>query len=292
MPDLDYGNLEDEGLELAEDRSDEECAPRCEFLTGPAGTGKTFELKRRIEEDPSYGVLCATTGIAAVNLNAVTLNSTLQYFDTASLEDRFTSGALNRVLAKLAKLYRNLGIDEVSMLSGRQLDIIHEALTDVNSYATVKRPMGIVLTGDFCQLPPINSPWAFEAECWPEFEKNTTRLTHFWRHPDQRFLEAINCVRRGDGPAGARLLAEMVEFAERADADFEGTTIYGTNKPADRYNFLTHNRLPGVPYTTRSHRWGRHRTEWTHIPPSVVVEEERLRDGSVQRRPGFLLRQR
>ena len=265
--------LEDQDLELAEDRSDEECAPRCEFLTGPAGTGKTFEIKRRIAEDPSYGILCATTGIAAVNLNSVTLNSVLKYFDTESLEDRFTSGVLVHILHGLAKIYRNLVIDEVSMLSGQQLDYIHEAMTDVNGYATVKKPMGIVLTGDFCQLPPIKSPWAFTADCWPEFEKNTVKLDHFWRHPDPRFLEAINCVRRGDGPSGARLLAGMVEFAERADTHYDGTTIYGKNVEVDRYNFVAHNRLSGVPTTVDSRRWGKHRSEWKHIPNKLTLKE-------------------
>ena len=54
----------------------------CEFLTGVAGSGKTFEVKRRIEVNPKYATLCATTGISAVNLNATTINSLLRYFDT------------------------------------------------------------------------------------------------------------------------------------------------------------------------------------------------------------------
>ena len=58
---------------------------RCSFLTGAAGTGKTYMVREQIANDPTDGVLSATTGIAAVNLNTVTLNSLLKYFDTDSL---------------------------------------------------------------------------------------------------------------------------------------------------------------------------------------------------------------
>src|SRR5271156_2414820 len=49
----------------------------CEFLTGPAGSGKTTELRRRLEADPLYAVMSASSGIAAVNLNATTIHSLL-----------------------------------------------------------------------------------------------------------------------------------------------------------------------------------------------------------------------
>src|SRR5947208_10565814 len=52
-----------------------------EFLTGAAGTGKTWEVRRRMQADRRYGVLAATTGIAAVNLDTTTINSLLSYFD-------------------------------------------------------------------------------------------------------------------------------------------------------------------------------------------------------------------
>src|ERR1700722_11000926 len=72
-----------------------------EFLTGAAGSGKTFEIMRRIREDAKYGVLAATTGIAAMNLGTITINSLLKFFDTESLEEAFFGG---RLVAKLRDL--------------------------------------------------------------------------------------------------------------------------------------------------------------------------------------------
>ena len=156
----------------------------CEFLCGRAGSGKTFEVLRRCRDDDGYGILTATTGIASVNLGAVTLNSLLGYFDSASMRDAFLSGRLSRALHELALEYRWLIVDEVSMMAADQLDILHRAVEEANRYRDVRRPLGILLVGDFAQLPPIRARWAFDADCWPLFAANTTRLTKVWRQDD------------------------------------------------------------------------------------------------------------
>ena len=178
------GKLEDimKGFEptLSEDYTASSVA--CSFNTGAAGTGKTYNEKKKIEENPAYGVLCATTGIAAINLGATTLNSVLKFFDTDSLRDRFNRGGLTSTLHRIGRKVKKLVIDEVSMMDGRQLDYIFQAMFQVNEFQDMANaPMGIVLTGDFAQLPPIKAPWAFEADCWEHFERNTDTLTKVWR---------------------------------------------------------------------------------------------------------------
>ena len=58
-----------------------------EFITGPAGTGKTTEIRNRRTADPAGVVVAATTGIAAVNLGpeVTTVHSLLKFFDYNSL---------------------------------------------------------------------------------------------------------------------------------------------------------------------------------------------------------------
>lgn len=67
---------------------------RCVFTTGAAGTGKTYYWRQRINDDPSEGELCATTGIAGVNLGTVTINSRLRYYDTESMINAYVSGGV------------------------------------------------------------------------------------------------------------------------------------------------------------------------------------------------------
>ena len=60
------------------------------FLTGPAGTGKTYLTRLALERNPNLGVLAASTGIAAVNLGgAVTINSLLKFYNEESIQTSF-----------------------------------------------------------------------------------------------------------------------------------------------------------------------------------------------------------
>ena len=50
------------------------CAGENVFLTGNAGTGKSFIIKKFIEEHKKRTVVCAPTGIVANNIGGVTLH--------------------------------------------------------------------------------------------------------------------------------------------------------------------------------------------------------------------------
>lgn len=250
----------------------------CEFITGAAGTGKTYLQKKAIEDDPSYGILCATTGIAAINLGATTLNSVLKFFDTNSLRDRFNRGTLAAVLHRLAKKYKAIVIDEISMMDAIQLDLIFQALREVNNYQDMQeknRQMKLILTGDFCQLPPVKAKFVFEAECWEHFERNTTKLTKIWRQEDSGFLEALGYARAGQGKQCVQKLIDLgVTFVPQTIHNFNGTTILPVNTTVDNFNFSALLNVPGTSYTLRRRAWGEQSGEWKNIP-----EELKLKDG-------------
>lgn len=252
--------------------------PHCEYLCGVAGAGKTFLLKKRIEDDPTYGCLMATTGIASINLGTTTINSTLGYFDTVSLRENYDRGRLQGKLRQiiLKQRVRNLCIDEVSMMDADQLDIIHQAVSEVNAYKTVKHPLGIVACGDFCQLSPVKAKWAFQAQCWPEFQKNVTKLTKIWRQTDGRFLEALNHLRCGNGKAALDILQTMTKLQFLRDKNYDGTTILSTNMEVDRHNFTCLQLVKGSVITTQSHRWGKQSGEWRLIPENLQLKENSL----------------
>ena len=244
----------------------------CEFLTGPAGTGKTTELRRRIEADPKYGVLASTTGISAINLGTITINSLLKYFDTESMADSYFRGRLIRALRGLAEDgYKNLCIDECSMMDATQLDILYQAGLDLEREAAA-RSLNLILTGDFCQLPPIKAKWCFEADCWPEFTGNTTRLEKVWRQGDERFLEAVNLTRRGQGAEAASILREISTFTHAVQSDFDGTTILSKNDEVDRFNWLALKKLNTREINVDSQRQGKLRSEWKYIPETLKVK--------------------
>lgn len=259
----------------------------CQFNTGAAGTGKTYNEKKKIEEDPNYGILCATTGIAAINLGATTLNSILKYYDTDSLRDRFNRGGLAGTLHRIGRKVKKLVIDEVSMMDGRQLDYIYQAMFQVNTYEDMQPkyddegklkpgtgPMGIVLTGDFAQLPPIKAPWVFEADCWEHFERNTNTLTKVWRQDNLQFLEAINAARSGKGAKCVEILRALgVKFIPQQEGRFKGTTIMSKNDQVDNFNFSALMDVPGEAFGLKTQTWGDQAGEWKNIPEMLKLKE-------------------
>lgn len=264
-------------FDIEDDSDGDDNQPAHEFVTGAAGTGKSFEINRRLDDDARYGLVAATTGIAAINLGegVTTINAALGYFDTQSLVDAYIRGRLIRRIRKIADDgYKNLIIDEVSMMDARQLDTITRAIGEYNGLkGTGYRKLGIVLTGDFMQLPPVKAQWAFEAESWPTFEANTTRLLKCWRQDDPNFQTALSAVRRGDGHIGASLLSETnAMFAQNNNLDYPGTTLVSRNEDVERFNWACHNGLQGRLTQSESVRWGKQKGEWKLIPDVLQLK--------------------
>lgn len=252
--------------------------PEFEFLTGRAGTGKTTLVRKRMEEvGPDRHVMCATTGIAAVNLGegVLTLNSLLKYFDTRSLNDNWVSGFLEKTLRDLYMAgVERLVIDEVSMLDGKQLQLLVWAIDVVNEWIEEHEPEGrklkITLTGDFCQLPPVKAKFAFEVPEWQRFEQNITMLEKVWRQADAEFLHALNEARAGRG-------AKAVEFFSQfcypnQNQGYTGTTLLAKNQEVDRFNKTRLAEVNGDVVHFGSHRWGKQRGEWKNVPEQLELK--------------------
>ena len=267
MPDL-YAIEDDPSLdELSDETIDIERPGTFEFVTGKAGTGKTYMTKLADAADSKYGLLTATTGIAAVNLGATTVHAALRYSDTDSLRDAYLSGRLTRTMHEIALRKRRLIVDEGSMIDARQLDLWYRAVGEVNRFKDVVEPFGVTIVGDFGQLPPVKSPWAFDASCWHEFAAHTTHLTKVWRQDVGPFLDALNAARVGNGGLAAEILTSLgVRWHTSTDQQFDGTTILPRNVQVNRYNDMALDRVPGKRFAVTSRRWGRQRSEWGEHP--------------------------
>jgi DNA replication protein DnaC len=135
------------------------------FFTGPAGTGKSFLLRKIIEGlsikylgiDDECVAVTASTGLAAYSIGGRTLHS----FAGIKLGTAPTTKLIMDIFKdKKVKLKRWLEvrvliIDEVSMVDCTlfdKLDVIARAVRGVD------KPFGgiqLVITGDFFQLPPV-----------------------------------------------------------------------------------------------------------------------------------------
>jgi ATP-dependent DNA helicase PIF1 len=277
---------------------DPNCPTPCAFITGRAGVGKSTILRERCAADPRYAVLAASTGIAAINLGTVTIHSLLGFFDTDSLRDAYIKGQAQRRLTRLAdEGYRNVVVDECSMISKDVLDVLVRVFDDVNGRRLEKgdRAVGLILCGDGCQLPAIPdrpagyhptpgrrrvaipTPWFFDSVFWPRFACNTTHLTKVWRQADPRFLAALAFARAGRGRDCLQVLQSAGQrFEQGVDMQFEGTTVVGKNDEVDRINQIRLDREKGRPISLPSRRWaagGRVRPEWKNVPERTILRE-------------------
>jgi ATP-dependent exoDNAse (exonuclease V) alpha subunit len=148
------------------------------LLLGTAGTGKTHTAKaavmgaRRILGKLDSVKMIAHTGVAAANLGggATTIDSLFQTQESEDLE----SEALDRLVEKLRDT-ELLVIDEISMVGAGQFEMISRRLEQVakvlwqeqkkgrQPQAAVPESfggfggIGVLLMGDFAQLPPIKA---------------------------------------------------------------------------------------------------------------------------------------
>lgn len=257
-----------------------------EFLSGTAGTGKTWQA-RLLAEQPGVA-LTATTGIAACNLGeGTTINALISYYDTNSLKELFLEGRLQSRLKALRKAgLRRIVLDEVSMLDANQLTYLVRAIDECNQPRQLEDtgtdeeveappPIGMTLVGDMGQLSPVKAPYAFESPEWDRFADHTTKLTHIYRQQDRPFIEALQHVRMG------RIVNALDYFTEdrftlASDDGFDGTTIFAKNDSVDRYNQLRLDRLDARAITFTAERWGKQAGEWKQVPDRLSLKEGAL----------------
>lgn len=245
------------------------------FVTGSAGSGKTHSIRERSLSDPSYIELGATTGIASINLDVKTINSILKYFDTDSLLESYIDQKLHWRLREIREEKRNIGIEEVSMMDARALDILFDAIHEINEDKNPKK-LGLHLIGDLLQLPVISTKLkpaeiVTKAKCWPYFQQNTLRLTKIWRQDNPNFVNAINLVRSGDGKRAVELLKACgVNFIPKIIDKFDGTTLITKNDQVDDYNSKRLTEINSPIINSIPVRRGEQLSEWRNQIPSVM----------------------
>ena len=182
------------------------------FLTGSAGTGKSFvlrhligALKRRHGNNAVH--VTASTGAAAVLIGGTTLHAFagigLGKEDAATLvkkvyANKLTSGRWQRA--------RALVIDEVSMIDCDLFDKIDYVARQLK---TAGRPFGglqIIVCGDFFQLPPVTAGsgsatgpkrFAFQSKAWSRAVQETVELKRVMRQGEEKFVRVLNELRWG-----------------------------------------------------------------------------------------------
>jgi ATP-dependent DNA helicase PIF1 len=217
------------------------------FLTGPAGTGKSVTLKKIIEHCELHGLkygVTATTGTASFLIGGKTLHSYLGLgLAKESAEEifKFVRYKLKHVADKIRTL-NVLIIDEISMLD-------KELLEKISAYICLLRrnsvPFGgiqIVLTGDFCQLEPVNGEYCFLSDLWKTINLKTIYLHKLVRQDgDTEFQKMLSKLRYGK--CTEKIYQRLLSLKNTEFGDVKPTKLYPKNVNVDKINTLEYNKL-------------------------------------------------
>ncbi len=212
------------------------------FITGGAGTGKSFILQYLRKKYKKDLHITASTGIAAVQVGGITLHSWTGVGLAKKPIEVLEKIALgNENLCKKIRTTKLLAIDEVSMLNEEFFDKFNRIMQAVRMNS---RPFGgiqIILFGDFLQLPPPEGSFCFNADSWNEGSFKIFTLSKSFRQSDKNFYQLLNNIRLGKTEGNLELLLERCNI--KPNGKIKPTIITTHNRNAEQENQL---RLAGI----------------------------------------------
>lgn len=233
------------------------------FFTGSAGTGKSVLLREIIRVCGGRGsgrlAITASTGIASINIGGTTVHSWagigLGQEDAKRLAGKFLGQPKFESVVERWRKVQTLIIDEISMIDGILFDKLEYIARMVRRD---ERPFGgiqLVVSGDFCQLPPvpdrdkngISMPaiFAFEAKSWRRCIPRPVVLTKVFRQKEQGFVDMLNLLRWGKTSGEVvrtfRSLARPVPYTDGIGP----TELYPLRAEVERANRTRLDALPG-----------------------------------------------
>ncbi len=184
------------------------------FVTGKAGTGKSFLLDVFRNTTDKNHIVLAPTGIAALNVNGATLHSTFGYFNLVNLRiEEISSDTIKLKSEKQAVLRRvsTIIIDEISMVRADTFDKIDRILKVINKTDAPFGGKQMLIFGDLFQLPPVTKSqeydylldryggiFFFHSDAYKSGNFKFIELTQNHRQKgDQKFFEILNRIREG-----------------------------------------------------------------------------------------------
>lgn len=216
------------------------------FLTGFAGTGKSYILNKLKEYFKKKLTITSTTGIAAVNVKGQTLHS----WAGVGLCRNTVYNTVEKI-KKRPTQYRQimnckiLAVDEISMLNIEAFEYINEVLREVRECNDPFGGIQVFFIGDFFQLPPVEKEgeirhYCFDSPVWDKLGLKNVVLKKNYRQNEENFITALahmreNCLEVED----IELL--KTRCVENEDADI--LHIFSTNEEANKYNFAKFNMI-------------------------------------------------
>lgn len=235
------------------------------FLSGNAGTGKSFVLNRYLdhvrETSDKNIIICSTTGISATLIGGTTVHRAFKL--PAGDVSFYIQDPTEYKTPKEISHADIIVIDEISMCTYE----VFRAMASMIIYAKNKSHMTkqLIVTGDFFQLPPVlnkrknkqgvsefdiftehlrnyGDGWCFNTEEWKVLGLKNYNLDEVVRQNDKEFVKNLTLARYGD-PSCLPYFNQRVNY--NGNFNEKALFLFGTNKSADDLNQQRLDELDG-----------------------------------------------
>lgn len=225
------------------------------FLTGGAGTGKTYVINKFVHDRSAQGyniIVVAPTALAAMSINGVTIHEQFKITYSNNTLSKFKEDTdITYDLSDIDIII----CDEISMC---RMDVFDYMSNYINRANVLRKRKGLpniqlIVVGDFLQLPPVikdnenealNAKYnkedslamAFESVFWKHYNFKVVMLLEIVRQDNKDFIDNLNKMRVGNR-SSLNYILENSSKIELPDAIY----LFGRNSDANLKNteFLT-----------------------------------------------------
>lgn len=203
------------------------------FLTGGAGTGKSYLLSQIVRQlaGTSNIAITAMTGAAAQLINGRTLHAWAHILP-GHQANTISNKALNRIMN-----CEFLFIDEISMMSAEVFEMLIIRFQNAGNIPTV------VFIGDLLQLPPVQGRYIFEHQAWQHVRVLKLEVNHR-QTTDEGFLAALTDLRYA---RYTQRVADLLTSRYVRQLPDDCTHLHAHNESVDGTNARRLSALPGTP---------------------------------------------
>lgn len=242
------------------------------FLSGPAGSGKSFVIRKYCELVESFNPKVkihktSTTGLSAINIGGQTIQSFSgmgiykhHYEDYLKLPGVTDSGLYRGSLFKI-RSSQILIIDEVSMLSARDLQFLVDRIKDIKKNI---KYLQIIVSGDFTQLQPVATKkdietygqdladFCYGTRAWEELNFSLCYLDKIQRTSDRTLKELLDNISLGNGLS--KEVADTIRTIPTSTTKYKPgvALLVSTNYQVDKINEDNHKINKGELFTNKT----------------------------------------
>lgn len=246
------------------------------FLTGKAGTGKSYIVKQLIERLRDAGkkvVALAPTGIAANNIGGQTIHS-MFCLNPYGVTDFDSCNFLKGEKRRLVKAIDTIIIDEISMLRPDILDGINWTMIK-NSCGRLADKQ-IIFVGDLKQLPPVlnentrsvlmqtyDGDEFTYAKVYQKLNVCQIELDEILRQSNEDFITNLNIIREGQ---------KSSYWKQFVGEDLKGVVLAPHNSTVEKYNREGLEKLTTELMTFEAEITGNVKADEFNLPTKIEVK--------------------